>query len=461
MPSSIRKALNELPITLDDTYTRALECIPREKWRHAHRLFQCLIAAIRPLRVEELGEIFAIEFDLKGGHRLVENWRPLDAEDAVLSACSSLISIVDVKDSKVVQFSHFSVKEFLTSDRLASSNIGMISRYHVPLRPAHGILARACLTVLLQLDKKTDKKQLGTFPLAFYSSENWMDHVWLGKVTPEIKDAIIRLFDPKDSHLDAVTWMYYVYIAHARLRSIYELEEHPPPLSGTALHFAAYCGFSWLVEHLINHHAEDVDAKWGHCMLNGTPLHAAYFGRRAAAKRTRSDGAEVNSEIEDESRIARHDAHLEVMRVLLESGADVDARASTHDTVLHLAADYGDVEVLQLLVQYKTDINARGYDDDTPLLAASKDGRVDAVQFLLQYGADVDAQDENNDTPLIIASERGYLEVVRLLLGNGADMHFQNVEDQTALQAAKEYNHHEIAQLLLDHGAEGEDDRDE
>jgi hypothetical protein len=176
MPSSIRKALNELPITLDDTYTRALACIPKEKWRHAHRLFQCLIAAIRPLSVDELGEIFTIQFDSKAGPKLVEDWRPLNPEDAVLSACSSLIVIVNVKDSKIVQFSHFSVKEFLTSDRLASLNVGTISQYHIPLGPAHAILARACLTVLLQLDDHTDKKRLGTFPLAFYAAEHWVDH---------------------------------------------------------------------------------------------------------------------------------------------------------------------------------------------------------------------------------------------------------------------------------------------
>jgi ankyrin repeat protein len=460
MPSSIRKALNELPITLDDTYTRALECIPEEKWRHAHRLFQCLIAAFRPFRAEELGEVFAIEFDSNGGHKLVEDWRPLDAEDAVLSACSSLISIVHVKGSKIVQFSHFSVKEYLTSDRIAS-NVGMISRYHVPLQPAHGILARACLTVLLQLDKTTDKKRLRTFPLAFYSSAKWMDHVWLGKVTPEIKDAIIHLFDPKESHLDAWTWMCQVDFAHTRLRSINGFKEHPPPLSGTPLHFAGHCGFSWLAEHLVIHHAEDVDAKLGYDMLNRTPLHAAYLGRGAAASRMYSDGAEVKSEIEDESRMSLHDGHLKVMRLLLENGTNVGARDGTRNSVSHLVAGDGGVEVLQVLLQYKADINARGLNNDTPLLAASKCGHVEAVQFLLEYGADADLQDEQSDTPLIIASKRGYLEVVRLLLGHGADVCFQNRFGQTAFQAAKQYNYHEIAQLLLDHGAEGEDDRSE
>ena len=94
MPSSIRKSLNELPITLDETYERTLQGIPKQKWQHAHRLFQCLVAAVRPLRVEELAEIFAIEFGSNVALGLMEDWRPEDPEEAVLSACSTLISII-------------------------------------------------------------------------------------------------------------------------------------------------------------------------------------------------------------------------------------------------------------------------------------------------------------------------------------------------------------------------------
>jgi len=67
MPSSLRKVLNDLPISLDDTYERTLEGIPKEQCRHTHRLFQCLVVAIRPLRVEELAEIFPVEFDSDTG----------------------------------------------------------------------------------------------------------------------------------------------------------------------------------------------------------------------------------------------------------------------------------------------------------------------------------------------------------------------------------------------------------
>src|SRR5579863_3770781 len=153
-PSSIPETLNQLPATLDETYERALQEIPKEKMRHAHRLFQCLVAAIRPLRVEELAEIFAIDFDQDAAFNFVEDWRPEVPEEAILSACSTLISVInDEEGRKIVQFSHFSVKEFLTSDRLRTSEVGNIRDFHTPLDVAHAILARACLTVLLQLDE--------------------------------------------------------------------------------------------------------------------------------------------------------------------------------------------------------------------------------------------------------------------------------------------------------------------
>ena len=176
MPSSIRKALDELPTTLDETYERALQGIPKEKRQHAHHLFQCLVVAIRPLRVEELAELFAIEFDQDSGPRLNEGWRPENPENALLSACSSLIAVVENNGSKIVQFSHFSVKEYLTSGRLRSSEIGNVRHYHIPLDAAHTVLAQACITVLLQLDEKVDKDCLEAFPLAFYAAQHWVDH---------------------------------------------------------------------------------------------------------------------------------------------------------------------------------------------------------------------------------------------------------------------------------------------
>jgi hypothetical protein len=118
LPPSVQGILEELPDTLDETYERVLREINKANREHAHRLLQCLTVALRPLRVEELAEVLAIDFDAPahgGIPQLNPNWQWANHHQAVLSTCSSLIAIVDDGYSKVVQFSHFSVKEYLTS----------------------------------------------------------------------------------------------------------------------------------------------------------------------------------------------------------------------------------------------------------------------------------------------------------------------------------------------------------
>ena len=120
LPPSVQRTLNELPEALGETYERILEEIKKPGRDHARRLLQCLIVAIRPLRVEELAEVLAVNFDAEGIPKLNPSWHWEDQEQELLSSCSSLIAIVDAEDSRVVQFSHFSVEEFLTSSRLAN-----------------------------------------------------------------------------------------------------------------------------------------------------------------------------------------------------------------------------------------------------------------------------------------------------------------------------------------------------
>ena len=253
MPSSIRKALNELPITLDETYERILQSIPKQKWQHAHRLFQCSVAAIRPLRVEELAEIFAIEFGSSATLNLVEDWRPENPEEAVLSACSTLISIIiDDEGSKIVQFSHFSVKEFLTSYRLQTSGIENVRQYYVSLEHAHTLMAQACLAVLLQLDENVDKERLETFALAFYAAEHLVDHAKFQNVISQTRDAMEDLFNPMKPHFRAWLWIH-----DPRLwGSSSGMGDCPSPPDFTPLCYAAFFGFSDLAKRLIIMHAE-------------------------------------------------------------------------------------------------------------------------------------------------------------------------------------------------------------
>ena len=449
MASSIRKALNELPTTLDDTYERALQEIPKEKWQHAHRLFQCLVAAIRPLRVNELAEIFAIKFDTDRSPSLMMGWRPENAEEALLSACSTLITIVENKGLKIVQFSHFSVKEYLTSDRLQTSEVGNVCNYHIPLDAAHTILARACLTVLLQLDENVDKERLETFPLAFYAAEHWVNHAQFEGVASRIQDDMKRLFNPRNPYLAAWDWIYDVDLGHLRE----PLAKHPSPHKATALYYASLCGFSGLANYIICTHGEDVNAK---CGYHETPLRAAsYKGHIDVVHVLLDHGANVNTIDKRKTPLysAVYGRQSEIVRLLLEHGADVDAWYDSQDLVLHYASKNGQAEVVHLLLRHKADVDARGLVGRTPLQGASLFGHTKVVQLLLDHGANINVLSRGRNHPLHIAIRNGRFEVVQLLLEHGADMNIR-VGNRTLYQLAESHGRTDIALLLLEHGAE-------
>jgi len=456
IPSSIRKVLDELPTTLDDTYERALQGIPREKRQHAHHLFQCLVAAIRPLRVEELAEIFTIKFDADSALRLMEGWRPENPEEAVLSTCSTLIAVIEDKGSKIVQFSHFSVKEYLTSDRLRTSDDGNIRLYHIPLGAAHAILAQACLTVLLQLDENVDKRRLATFPLALYAAQNWMDHARFEDVVSRIQDAMERLFNPRNPFLSAWVWIHDVDRPFRTSRSIDALTERPSRPKITALYYAALCGFGGLVNYLISTHAEDVNAQ---CGRHATPLHAAsYEGHLNIARLLLDHGADVNTKTADKRTplcSAYIGQHVEVMRLLLDHGADADVSYGNRP-MLNDASHEGRVEDVHLLLQHNADVNSTGWDNWTALHSASCYRHPKVVKLLLEHGAEINALSKAHKTPLRLASGSGHLEVVQILLEHGADVNIRGESNQTAFQAATLGKHTEVAQLLLENGAEKE-----
>jgi hypothetical protein len=254
-PGRIRHALAELPDTLDETYERTLREINKADWELAHRLFQCVTVASRPLLVEELAEFLA--FDFKAGliPKFREDWRLEDPVEAVLSTCSTLLSVVHVADFRAIQFSHFSVKEFLTSTRFAEKHDIISRHYYIAITPAHTLVAQACLGILLHLDESVTKDSLEKFPLAEYAAQHWFEHARFEGVAQNV-EGIKQLFDPRKPHLSVWLSIYDPFIA---MRMQYELVESPP--RGTPLHYAAYCGLHIIVKALAIEHPQDVQSQ--------------------------------------------------------------------------------------------------------------------------------------------------------------------------------------------------------
>ncbi len=415
-PSSVRRILGELPESLDQTYERILREIRKPNHEHAHRLLQSLVAAVRPLRVKELAEVLAVDFSTGGIPRLKVDWRWEDQEEAVMSACSSLVIIVEEGDSRIVQFSHFSVKEFLMAERLAKP-IRDVSHYHIQFETAHTILAQACLSVLLRLDSRVDRDNIEDFPLARYAAQYWVNHAQVESVSSRIGDGMKCLFDRDRPHF--ATWLW-IHNEDSQGRSM--STKRPGAPAAGPLYYASMLGLRDLAEHLITKRPKDVNAKGGG---KATTLHVAVSA-----------------------------GHLSILTLLLDYGADVDGQDGLGQTPLHRASFNGKLEAGQCLLDRNADINAQDNDHWTPLFHAAFQGHLEFTRMLIERGAAIDIRDNLGTTPLHRAVQTDNSRVVRLLLKHGADVNARSKSGKTPSELAWLP---EIIELLSEHGAESED----
>jgi ankyrin repeat protein len=484
LPSSVRGILAELPETLDATYERILQEIPKPNRVHAHRLLQCLTAAVRPLAVEELAEVLAIDFDVAGGiPKLNRDFRWADQEQAVLSACSSLIAIVNDWGSRRVQFSHFSVKEFLSSDRLATSEMPALRFHHIHLESAHAIMAQACLGVLLQLDDSMDKKTIEGYPLATYAGKFFDNHAKAGDVLSQDNDGVDRLLDPDRPHFNPWLWLQCGDMdqkdVDLKVDSSSELNEsssdksssehpfptYPPRIS--PLYWTLRLEHQYLTRHLILKRPYDLDTS---DIYGRTPLHLAigmsdFEATRMLLDRTADIYARDNKgltplhcgvaeEAGDNQKL--QDDEYRCVRLLLERGADAQAQNNRGATPLHLAASSTNRKCVQILAENVTNINLRNDRGQTALHRASRRGDTDIISIILKHGADVDAQDNNGSTPLHLVISDACVEyeeqAIGVLLEHGANIDLRNHEGQNALHEASRRGDTDIIRVLLKHG---------
>jgi len=146
-----------------------------------------------------------------------------------------------------------------------------------------------------------------------------------------------------------------------------------------------------------------------------------------------------------------------VVTLLIDKGADINARDEEGASPLEDAAAYGQTSSAESLLEKNADIEARDNFGNTPLLAASYDNAVatmpdtiDTVNLLLEKGADINARNNDGDTALIIASGGGVVktQIVKTLIEHGADLRVKNKKGETALMIAEEAQLPDVIQLL-------------
>ena len=508
----LHQALASLPKTLDDTYARIL-CNIDKRYnsynRHILKILQWLAFSVRPLQLEELAEIFAIDVDETP--RFDPQRRLFEPRD-ILTICSSLIDSVSDEESgdeesatglseesldpdtqilagtsdserskTYVRLAHVSVKEYLVSDRIRH---GAAPLYSIREIESHGVLAEDCIAYLLKFDEpgSLTPETLGLSPLAHYAAEHWVKHAKMAEKGPVRTTALlsmellmadgegflnwIRIWNSDISwgHMrvgleDLASPLYYVSSADL-LESAKMLIEGsmdvnaPGGFYGNALQAASNSGYIDLVHLLLNNGA-DINAQGGYY---SSALHAASSsGYIDLVHLLLDSGADINAQGGDYGnalQAASYSGYIDLVHLLLDKGADINAQGSFFGNALQEASSSGYTDVVQVLVDNGADINPQSGYYGNALQAASHLEHIDVVQVLIDNGADINAPGGRYESALQAASSSGYIDLVRLLLDNGADINAQSRVYGNALQAASIAGYIDVVHLLLENGAD-------
>ena len=135
-------------------------------------------------------------------------------------------------------------------------------------------------------------------------------------------------------------------------------------------------------------------------------------------------------------------AALDVMKLLIDNGADVTAVTKTDGTsLLHMATQGGHVLIVNYLLSLRAlDVNCRNIHEETPLMLASRKDRQELLEDLLLHGADPNSRDVAGCTALHIAVGGTRVKSVEILIQNSADVNIKDSSGRTALHVASRPN---------------------
>ena len=198
----------------------------------------------------------------------------------------------------------------------------------------------------------------------------------------------------------------------------------------TALHWVCCRGFEEMAATMIEKGA-DVNATRSFDKFGKTPL-------LEATRNAHSDG-------------------LPMIKTLLQSGADATVEDSTwfdHRTPLHEVAMKGSEPMVQLLLEYGADSNARDLKGQTAADLARAAGHEKIAELLNRNNRGIDARGGNGETALHMAAENNHYNAVEEILKYNADVNVRSNNGRTAIHSAAGSASTQLFNLLLDNGAD-------
>ena len=159
---------------------------------------------------------------------------------------------------------------------------------------------------------------------------------------------------------------------------------------------------------------------------------------------------------------ASYSGNIPLAKFSIENGANVNANQYDYfgykETALEVALKKENWEMLKYLVEHGADIEVNDNFGWSPLTSASLNGKFEVVKYLVELGADVNAENNSGWSPLISATYYGNLEIVKYLIKNGADInHYLYIDGRyygNALIFASMNGDLEMVKYLVEHGAD-------
>ena len=407
--SVIKEALKTLPKTLDETYERILKRFidtgAEDNIILLKRICIFIAFAKRPMRLNELAQAIVIEIR---GQNFDEDAAFCCPED-LLSLCHPLIAVSP--HTGLLGFVHYSVQEFLLSERLLNAE-GEIKMFALDAKSSHVEIAQLCLSFLNYDDfsmgpcttYEAFKERTVKYPFLKYAADYWPFHSKVQETESIVSDLILKLFIPQKtprlaSMLQASSDLFtYCPRNGSDFLKLYYLQIDPRPIGYTmnSLALASLLGLNSVLKGIVENGA-DINALGTSI---GNPIHsAAFYGHLTTVKILVDLGADLNySRPRDGGTalmIAIKQGNREIVEYLLKMKADVTIADSRNVTALHLAAFRGDVDTVRRLVELGADINVGKELIDSqefskirsPLWMALVSSQVEAAIFLIASGA--------------------------------------------------------------------------
>jgi ankyrin repeat protein len=378
-----------------------------ERRRHVVALIlRWVVVATRPLTLKELSIVTGVKaVPVEERERAIRDY---------ISFCGPLLTVANNE----VHLVHASARDYLTRDNPDTEPI--LEFFRIDEREAHATVAKSLFDTIqssfasevLQgmLDpviasrgmaesilKKLDRAN----PLTSYAVEEWVEHARRSYTQASAFDITSSFFDETSPVREAWLSIYWhkKYYGHV-------------PESFTLLHLAAYFGLLPLAEKLL--------------------------------ERAKSTGTSLSDKINAKDGFgwsplfyAASDGHEEMVQLLCEEGASLEADDVHGDTPLLIAISRRRSRVVNYLIEKGAKVDSVNEWSTPPLYLAARNGEESIVKALLDHGANTEAERHfDKETPLHVAARLGHEAVMKILVDKGASLQARTPEGWTALHLA-------------------------